>query len=108
MKKATTVQEAPAVTPREIGDDEQVQITASRKELAALWNAARALELMSRVDKNGTSDMQLIDFAVLLDATCDPAFNAISELQDRFRDQELRAAGQGEKLDRLEAELRAE
>lgn len=109
MKKKTseTLATQPVTAPREIGDDERVQIPVTRKELAVLFNAVRALELLHTVEKDSDDDMKLITFAVLLDTTLDPAWNAISDLQDRYRDAELRAAGHGKELDQLESKLNA-
>lgn len=82
------------------GDDEPVSITVSRKELETLFDGARALELMRAIEHETGEEIPLIIFAVLLKLTAMPTWNAVVELQDRYRDAELKAAGQ---LDKLEA-----
>lgn len=97
QSKETT--ETPA--PREIGDDEQTQIPVTRKELAVLFDAARSLALIKTLEE-ADPEAAIVNVAILLETTADPAWQVTTDLQGRFREAELRAAGHGEKLDRLE------
>jgi hypothetical protein len=87
--------------PEEIrkgGPEDTFQISVSRRELDTLYNAVRALELIRALD----DEEKVVVTSVLLENFADPAWEAVAELQGRFRDQELRAAGFGPALDRLE------
>lgn len=103
MSKAKT-KPAPPMPVREPEEDREpspedtYQVSVSRKELDTLFNAVRALELM-REFEDADGERPLIVCAVLLELTSMPAWEVVSDLQGRFRDQELRAAGQLESLE---------
>jgi hypothetical protein len=80
------------------GDDEPVNIPVSKKELDILFNGARALSLIQEFEE-ADSERAIGAVEVVLELTADPLWNTVSDLQGRYRDAELRAAGQ---LDRLE------
>lgn len=77
MKKANKPTE-------EIEDDKALDIPISKKELEALFNGARALNLIAEVEQ-ANSDTSIGAFDVVLELTGDPMWEVIMDLQERFR-----------------------
>ncbi len=86
MSKPKAIPETPpqAPAPHEIRDDEPLNIPVTRKELDALSNAVRALELM-RAFSIANCEQPLVYFDVLLDNFSMPAWEVVDDLEGRFR-----------------------
>jgi hypothetical protein len=86
------------------GEDELVNVPLSKKELGTLFNGVRALELIRRYEE-ADGEQKIIDVAVLLDLTAEPTWEVVSDLQGRFRDEEIKAAGGGEALEQFKKRI---
>ncbi len=86
MSKRKSIAETSPQVPasHEIREDEPLNIPVTQKELDALTNAVRALELM-RAFSVANCEQPLVYFDVLLDNFSMPAWEVVDDLEGRFR-----------------------